>query len=356
MNDTAIQIRPLDKIPGVRAVAALVPPQSYQRRAPTHLRVHAPDSRQHLDYFSKIDSRLPAQRLFALPEVTVLGKGHILAQNLLVQDNLEGGHPPSKLLPELARADVRPVQTIDEPLLYVTRYGVKNYGHCLTDIVPRIVHALRARPELKVGIHPQFVEAALEALVDLGISLQRCVLLPEHPVRLTQGFFPSACNQHPLTHCPTSLQLLRSRLPELLQKAQAEEPSSRGKHLFVTRDDASTRHLTRHADVLTALQQHGMTPVTTGRLSHAQQARLFYEADVIVALAGASLSNLLYCRPGTRVTMIAPTTMPALYFWDLASQCELDFRVGYFPATHPSKGIHSDVEAAPADILALHTA
>lgn len=355
MNARVIQLRALAKVPGVHAVTELVPAQRYERQPPTQIRVHASEATHHLDSYTRTESQLPAQQLWALPEVTVQGRGCIVAGSLLIRDNLEGGHP-AQLLLELARADVRPVQTIDDPLLYVTRYGVKNYGHCLTDIVPRIVHALRARPDLKVGIHPQFVEAALEALDDLGISLQRCVLLPEHPVRLTQGFFPSACNQHPLTHCPTSLQLLRSRLPELLQKAQAAEPSSRGKRLFVTRDDASTRHLTHHADVLAALQQHGMTPVTTGRLSHAQQARLFYEADEIVALAGASLSNLLYCRPGTRVTMIAPTTMPALYFWDLASQCELDFRVGYFPATHPSKGIHSDVEATPADILALHTA
>jgi capsular polysaccharide biosynthesis protein len=356
MNAPVIQIQSLDQLPGARAIAQLVPPQRYQRRAPTLVRVHAPEPAAHLAGFTQTDSRLPAQKLWALPEVTVLGKGHILANHLLVRDNLEGGHPPAKLLPELARTDVRPVQTVDEPLLYITRYGIRNYGHCLTDILPRIVHALQARPDLKVGIHPQFVEAALDALDDLGVSLAQCLLLPEHPVRLTQGFFPSACNQHPLTHCPTSLQLLRSRLPALLQKAQAEKPASAGKRLFVTRDDASTRHLTHHAEVLAALQRHGMTPVTTGRLSHAQQARMFHEADEIIALAGASLSNLMYCRPGTRVTMVAPTTMPALYFWDLASQCELDLRVGYFPATHPAKGIHSDFTAAPADILALHTA
>lgn len=71
--------------------------------------------------------------------------------------------------------------------------------------------------------------------------------------------------------------------------------------LFVSRRRARARHLTNDLEVSERLGALGFTTVVLEEFSGAEQARLFRRAKVIVAQHGAALTNLLYCRPGTRV-------------------------------------------------------
>ncbi|MBT9596203.1 MAG: glycosyltransferase family 61 protein [Vitreoscilla sp.] len=340
-------IKPLQTLPGVRVVANLSAAERYVRPRPTRLHVGDASAEPFLVQFDKVQGQLPAQNLYALPGALVMDKGTMLVGGSVVKDNTEGA-PMARVLAALEANVPAPVRHIDFPLLYTSRYGVKNYGHCLTDIVPRIAQSLALEPGLKVGLHPEFVPTARDALRDLGVDSDRIVELDEQPTLLTQARFASPCNAHPITHSPRSLALLRARLPVLCEDAPPSPP-----RLFVTRSDASTRHLNNHDEVAAELQRLGFTEVATGAMPHARQAALFAQAEEIVGLAGASMTNLIYCRPGTRVTVLSPATMSALYFWDLAAQLGLDFRIGYFPATQTQRGIHSNFSANWAEVKAL---
>jgi capsular polysaccharide biosynthesis protein len=184
----------------------------------------------------------------------------------------------------------------------------------------------------------------------LGLPPSQVITLDEQPTVLTDGYFAGPCNAHPVVHSPTALALLRSDLPRLLQLGR---PATSAERLFVTRADASTRHLGNHAAVATQLREAGYTEIAVGMLSHADQAATFDQARDIVALAGAAMANIVYCRPGTRITLLSPSTMSALYFWDLANLLSLDFRIGYFAPRQPARGIHSDFDAAPSDVMRL---
>ena len=52
---------------------------------------------------------------------------------------------------------------------------------------------------------------------------------------------------------------------------------------------------------LIQLQNRGYDSVDCGKLSVQEQAEIFGSAEVVVGAHGAALTNLVFCRPGTRV-------------------------------------------------------
>ncbi|RPI71106.1 MAG: glycosyltransferase family 61 protein [Geobacteraceae bacterium] len=123
---------------------------------------------------------------------------------------------------------------------------------------------------------------------------------------------------------------------------RADNTLVRADRLFVTQADAATRHLKNHERASCFFRDRGYTEVVVGSMSQVRQAALFYQATEIVGIACAALTNLIYCRAGTKIAVLTPASMPALYFWDLAEHAALDFPIGYFPTVDPSWGIHSD--------------
>jgi hypothetical protein len=344
-----VSVKSVDILAGARAVADLAEAQRYRRKGPSRIVVEDPAAELFRPMFGQEHGALPAQRLYRLDGAVVFGKGAICLNGAVVRENLEGA-PVEQILSLAARASTSPVRVIHDPVLYTTRYGVKNYGHCLTDIVPRIVQALRAMPGLRVALHPEFVPTARQALEALGCP-ERCIItLDEQPTLLAEGYFPSPCNAHPLVHSPQAIGIARGVHGE---SVLARNSPVRADRLFVTRSDAATRHLGNHEQVARFLKERGYVEVAVGSMSHLQQAALFHQATEIVGIAGAALTNLIYCRAGAKMAVLAPASMPALYFWDLAAQTGLDFQIGYFPAADPSRGIHSDftVDLAALDQL-----
>jgi capsular polysaccharide biosynthesis protein len=347
-----IRLSSISQIPGARRLACLQAGASYRRQAPRKLLVHGDAVRQALErHYQRLVVQAPEVVLWALPDALVFGKGIIVMDGAVVQENTEGA-PVPKVLEKLRQAVPEPERVIEEPILYTTRYGVLNYGHCLTDIVPRIVWALRADPTLKAALHPEFVPMARWAMWALGIDNERLVTLDERPTLLKQGLYVSPCSLHPLVHLPAALRLLRDGLLPLTDYAKELQFP---RHIHVSRDDARSRHFYNHRDVVQALHGRGYEDVTTGRLTLVEQVALFAQAESIVGIAGASMTNILFAREGTPVRLMAPSTMPALYYWDIADQLGLDYGIAYFETDDEdmAQGIHASFSAPVPQVLAL---
>ena len=113
--------------------------------------------------------------------------------------------------------------------------------------------------------------------------------------------------------------------------------------VFLAREDARNRFLTNSADLEKRLAADGFVKFNTGKLPLSDQIALFHAAREVVAIAGASLTNMLFCQPGYRLTMLAPRSMPAIFFWDLAHHTKAGhFAAHYGIADRPKAGIKSD--------------
>ena len=97
-------------------------------------------------------------------------------------------------------------------------------------------------------------------------------------------------------------------------KAVAPVPAAR--HLFVSRRDAKIRRMTDEGNVSAMLQGLGFVTFVPGQAAFAEQVAMFRGADVIVAVHGAALTNLLFCRPGTKIIEIFPENfIKSPYLW-----------------------------------------
>ena len=73
------------------------------------------------------------------------------------------------------------------------------------------------------------------------------------------------------------------------------------------------------------LRQFGFEEVEFETLSIQEQAAAMASAEAIVAPHGGGLSNLVFCRPGTKVIEIFSPELVAGYFWKLSNQLGLDY-------------------------------
>jgi len=83
---------------------------------------------------------------------------------------------------------------------------------------------------------------------------------------------------------------------------QAASPASGGgRKLAILRSAEVSRPLSQRESILRELRTAGFEEYEPSRDSIEEQARVFAAAEVIVATHGAALTNLIFCRPGTRV-------------------------------------------------------
>lgn len=323
------------------------PAERYERAAPCA--VHYDGDATRAAYAAQYANRraaLGASALVRLRDVQVQGKGLMMMDGRILRENVEG--PSPEFLRQAAARRESPRTVVDEPVFYSTKYGVRNYGHCLLDIVPRIAWFARRYPKVRIVLHTETLPVTAQILGMLGIGGERLLFLDDRPALLREAYFIEPWNRNPLVHGNNSFESMR----ELKQLATRAPSRGLPRRIFVTRDDARTRRLINLKAVKAYLSGKGYEALNCGDLPFSEQVRRFDAAEEIVGISGAALSNLVFCRAGTRVLNLAPASMPSLFFWDLAHHAALRYAIGYFAAHGARGGIHVDFEV---DLGALRT-
>lgn len=96
--------------------------------------------------------------------------------------------------------------------------------------------------------------------------------------------------------------------------------------LFLGRAGAKLRTLSNEGALIAALEPRRVVPFTASDANHSEQIARFRAAETVVAIHGAGLTNLLFCRPGTRVVEIFPANFEKSPYWWLCRRLGLDYR------------------------------
>ena len=330
-----------------------LPSVAYERQAPATVWFCDGDTeRAYGREYLQSKAQLPPQHLYRVLDAEVRGKGAITLDRRLVRENLEGA-PVDALITEIAR-EAAPSECAEHPVLYAMRYGVKNYGHWLTDILPRIIWFREQYRDVKIVVHRETPRQILEALRLSGVAEASWFRLGDQHVRLPEMYFAGLWNRHPLVHTPLTFEYLQQVRRQALSKRRWQFRRA-PKKLFVTRTDARTRQVENHADLSRFLKAKGFTAVATGNMSFVDQVRLFAAAEEIVGVSGAALTNMVFSESGTRLLNLSPASMPSLYFWDIAHHAKVQYSIAYFPSSLPQRGIHSDF-SVDIDVVGQMTA
>lgn len=104
------------------------------------------------------------------------------------------------------------------------------------------------------------------------------------------------------------------------------DASTGARRLWFSRGDVRMRALMDAREMDSCLAQSGFSRFVAHHENQRAQVEAFRSADVIVAVHGAGLANLLFCRPGTLVVEIFPSDfVKSTYLW-LARRLGLRYR------------------------------
>jgi len=126
-------------------------------------------------------------------------------------------------------------------------------------------------------------------------------------------------------------------------------PPVKTRRIYLSRNDSlSSRRIVNEPDLVRRLSHEGFTSVTATDFSFAEQASLFHNAEIIVSPHGAGLSNLVFCRPGTRVIEIFSSAWWLPMFEAISSHLNLAYsRFAGSPSTEgsevPRKALKTDI-------------
>ena len=232
----------------------------------------------------------------------------------------------------------------------------ENYFHFIVEILPRLAYLNALGVDASV---PLIITSGLHANMKSALEIlnqeRRPIIEIESGAayKVDRLIYPSdvACvlnaseRQERRDECTISTKWMRKVRDQIVAVVR-QGATSAGRRLYVRR--ASTyRALTNESLIEEMLSGHGFEIVSPGELSFSAQVKLFAEAEHVVMPTGAAVTNIAWCRPGTRVLIFIadhPFIQPMLW-QHLGESAGVDIRYMRGPRTYSNPNlpdVHDD--------------
>jgi capsular polysaccharide biosynthesis protein len=194
-----------------------------------------------------------------------------------------------------------------------------NYGHWLSDEIPRLMAALPFLPSsTRFIVSDPCQEYKIQTLAAIGISRDRLI-----PVK---NYIEAHCERlwfaTPLGHSewastsPSVFKKLRDNLLEAYGQCEGPTPE----RIFVSRNKTKQRRLINEHELIKTIQEFEFTIVHPQELSMPQQIQLFSKAKVVLGAYGAGLTNILFSPFSAQFLELQDSTYaPRMWYWKLAT-------------------------------------
>jgi len=193
-----------------------------------------------------------------------------------------------------------------------------NTFHWLIESLPRL-HALAGLPEPVTLLMPDdlspFQWESLSGCLPPNVTL-RCV--PRRArLRVERFVLPSFLTTRWDFAYPPRVYLTYVRDRLYTACGLPPEPARR-ERVYISRARARVRRVLNEETVLAALRPLGFRSYYLEELPFAEQARLFHDAELVIAPHGAGLANLLFAGPIPVVEFVSRVVTPVYFFLALA--------------------------------------
>lgn len=265
-----------------------------------------------------------------------------------------------------------PIEIMAKTVAVMTFWGSKSYYHWMFDVLPRI-HLFeklgllidyymidgdsvpaRIRDET-LGLLGIPREKVLSSRDGLHIQAKELIIAPDFGWfnRLTDwGNIEIEGESYPVATPQWAVDFLRNRF---LSTTNPGEHSNAPERIYIGRSDTSRRHVLNEEKVLELLGKRGVVKVELGSKTLEEQIHLFASAELIIAPHGAGLTNLLFCKPGTKILEIFSPLYVNPCYRCLSSQLDLDYSYligqGERPPAHvESRNLYDDITIGLTDL------
>lgn len=320
---------------GLMQVVRLAEAGRITRRAPLIVddRAVAPDLRANLARtHAKIRTEFPERSLLRFADAVVVGEGSVVLfhgkRHWLLADSAreflrrglvpKGMEAGSNSNPFTMPGHVH--RTLDTCCLLLQRPWSENFGHWLVDQAAALSYLV------EMGVLPtRHIIVTKTARLGMRQVIRQTIdaILPdaivhEHDVsevwRCRDLAYLTPVHIPPLFKLPAALQSLRKHLLPPASWPTATPPTRRLHVLRATR----TRQLLNEAEILEISARYGFETIAPEACSVREQARIFSEAESVIGVKGAALTNIIFAPPSCRVIVLSPGDFIDPFYWSIA--------------------------------------
>ena len=291
----------------------------------TDLGLVSPSLKVHTKYFKKTALGSDPAYLYSIPG----GSAWIDGFNQVVWDSA------GNIIPQLCRGHVELIDSIvskRNPVQLQSRVGVianrnnGNYYHWLTDVAPALSLFSSAgfSPELMDYYisNPIITDFQREVLDIYNIPTSKQILHDEQTYIQADELIIATWGSNTM-----GVNVGSWVSEEFKHRFQCESSDNSGDsepRLYISRGNSETRRILNEPELTELLtNRYGFKVVDTLDYSVKEQARLFANAQCILAAHGAALTNIHFCTPGTSVIEIFGNYVDPC-FWVLCNRIGLN--------------------------------
>lgn len=232
-----------------------------------------------------------------------------------------------------------------------------NYAHWLTEVLPRIAAFCTLEQFANVpvivndGLHRNIMES-LALIVGpereiITLPVGRAVQVDRLYVTSVAGYVPFERRDTKLENhshglfCPPAFQVIRDRCFSFVDASTLKDWP---KKIYLRRT-SEARSVTNGAEIEQFLLENGYVAVETEKLSFGQQVLLFSNAVDVISPTGAALANAIFCRLGTKCSVLMSKHENMIYRYWLNLLTPQGIEVNYALGTAVNKNktsIHSN--------------
>jgi len=323
---------------GLKRVERVMEAGSIARRAPRLVddRAVPPGLRRNLaDYHAQKRTLFPALHLMRFADALVAGEGSVVLESgrrhWLLADSarefLNAGTVPKGMDARASGGTFtlpgRVHRTLDACCLLLQRPWSENFGHWLVDQAATLAWlaetgALPTRHLIVTKTGNLALRQVMRQTID---ALLPNAVVHEHDVgevwRCRDLAWMMPVHVPPLFKLPAALDTLRAQLvPRPARGVRAKTRPVRRLHILRTK--AASRRLLNEAEIVEISARYGFETIAPETHSIREQARLFAEAEAVVGVKGAALTNIIFAPSACRVIVLSPGDFIDPFYWDIA--------------------------------------
>lgn len=202
-------------------------------------------------------------------------------------------------------------------------YWSENYFHWFCDVLPRLYQLLdKLPPDTQFIVAGNMEDWKIKSLFAAGIPLEKMIRFDGSvPWILDELYYtPPIAMTGDIE--PQSIKWVQSVLAKLCHN---DLKTIAGTNIYLSRQKAQRRRIVNEQEVVAFLTEKGFSVVYAEDYTLDEQICIFSRAEFVVAPHGAGLTNILHCKPGTKILEIFDSTIIRRCYWSLANALDLSY-------------------------------
>ncbi len=207
-----------------------------------------------------------------------------------------------------------PVVLIDTSCVLMRKRGDNNYGHWLVEVLPKLA---LARSQCHVsGLAIPAIKGPMQSVIHDSLTLaDKIGTTPRFELEANKVTFfkelilVSGATEHGSYMSP----LMVREIDHMTANIEGIDM----RRLFVSRRGAG-RNLANQDVIERDLVRNGFFVMHPGEMNFISQVKAFKNAEIIVGVMGAGMTNIVFANSGAKVINLSPATMPDTFFYFLS--------------------------------------